>query len=113
MAKKNLPQHLHIEKVECFSVQASVDEYRTTNTGFYSNRTKAYEKSIGAGWYGSDGSVFDRDNVYADTNGNLFLVEPVGKFTDLEEEAKNAITKSIMSKLSPEEVEFVKKGKLK
>jgi len=99
----------NLEKVNAYTVNISVDEYDCKDTGLYNTHAIATEKAKRAGWYGSDGTVKQLENIYVDDEGILYSVNKLGMFTDVKEAKDKELLESIQSKLTPEELEFAKK----
>lgn len=95
---------LKLKKVIAYTVYSSDDERRSSEKGVYKDRNIAATKAVGSGWYGSDGEVREKKDVYDDGNGNLYHAVPIGQFTDVSEKYREETLASIKSKLTKEEL---------
>lgn len=82
---------------------------QTVITGPYADYAIAKEKSIKSGWYGGD-KVIKEEEAYQDVDGKLY--KKLGLPLELKEEKKKKLKNSITSKLTPEEIEFIKNNKI-
>jgi hypothetical protein len=104
-----MKKEVTLQRVDAYIVKASTDERGSSViVGYYSERNVADLSAKGAGWWGQDGEVISKQ-MLQDSNGNLYSADTVGKFTDLDQRAKQQMLDSIKSKLSPAEWEFYQK----
>ncbi len=94
---------LKLKSIRAFTIYSSDDERRGSEKGIYSRYDIAAAKAVGSGWYGSNGEVKEKDDVYEGEDGELYVVKHVGKFTDVSEKFKEDTIASIKSKLTKEE----------
>lgn len=99
---------LTIKQTKAYTVYSSDDERSGSEKGIYKDFGFASKRAIGSGWYGSNGEVLEKKNIYEDETGELYIVKHVGKFNDVEEKIKEDTLASIKSKLSKEELDFLK-----
>lgn len=74
---------LKLKPVEAYTVYSADSERTSSEKGVYSDYNIASAISIGRGWYGSNGVVQNKKDVYEDENGELYIVNHIGKFTDV------------------------------
>lgn len=98
---------LELTPIDAYTVNSADDEYRSSDKGIYRSLAIAEQFSKGSGWYGSDGTVESKENVFVDPNGILYEVKLIGYFTDEAQQMKKDLMESIKSKLSPEEFEMI------
>ena len=98
---------LTLKKVTAYTVYSSDNEWTGSEKGSYKSSDIASVKAKGAGWYGSDGQVRVKKDVYSDEEGNLYNVTKIGKFIDELEKEYQAVINSIKSKLTPEELHLL------
>lgn len=97
-------KELILKETTAYVVVASVDERQSGIKGYYSSMTAASVNTKGVGWYGSDGEVEQR-TVYTDGE-QIFKVEPLGKFKDIDDEDRAEMLNRIKAKLTPDEWDF-------
>lgn len=102
----------NLEKVNAYTIRLQVSERETKQVGVYNTYAVASEKAKGAGWYGTDGEVYELENIYVDDNGILYNVKKLGDFTDVKEKKEQTLLESVTAKLTAEEMDFIK-NKLK
>lgn len=107
-----MDKNLNLKMVEAYTVHSQDDERRSSDKGIYTTWESANKKTKGSGWWGSDGRVIEKI-VYVDSEGEVYEVKKLGKFTDLSEEYNLKMSEAIKSKLSKEEIEFLNSGRLK
>lgn len=98
---------LKLKPVKAYTVYSSDDEMRSSEKGVYKDYNIASTKAKGSGWYGSNGEVRDKKDVYEDEAGELYQVKKLGKFTDVAEKYKEDTIASIKSKLTKEDLELL------
>src|SRR5687768_17533447 len=86
---------LSLRKVQAWTVYSADSEMSGSEKGLYKDYSIASIKSKKSGWYGSDGEVREKDDIYEVPNGTLYQVSLIGKFTDVEEKYKNDLIASI------------------
>ena len=100
-------ENLNLKKVKAYTVYSSDSEIQSSEKGIYADYDIASKKSTKSGWYGSNGEVREKDNIYEDENGELYSVKYIGKFTDVEQKHKDKAMASIKNKLTKEELELL------
>jgi hypothetical protein len=106
--KKSLPKTLSLDKITLYAVNASIDEFKNADIGYYKESHTANIKAKKAGWYGSDGTVETRELF---TDGEfLYEVKKLGKYTDLEEKEHKEMVKNLKGKLSKDEIRFLQEN---
>lgn len=103
---------LKLKPIEAWTVNSSDDERRSSNKGVYRNYSEATKKAPNSGWYGSNGTVEKLKNIFEDENGDLYEVKPLGKSTDDKEKYELKMKQQISSKLTEEEIKFIKENKI-
>lgn len=98
----------NLEKVIAYSLTIPVSETEDKAVGIYNNREIALETGKKAGWYGRDGTVTKLENIFIDDDGKIYQIKELGWFTELQEAREKQMLESIISKLTPDELEFVK-----
>lgn len=95
--------------VTAFVVSGSTNEWGNDEVkGYYKDQEAAAIKAKNCGWYGSPGSVTNKQ-MLQDGAGNLYSFESVGKYTDIETAEHQKMLDNIKAKLTPEEWEFYNK----
>ena len=97
---------LTLKRQDAYTVYASIDDMRNANKGVYSDYSSANAASIKAGAWGEDGSVKNL-TVWADGEGNIYELKPLGKYTDIEANQREKILSEIKGKLSASEQKFL------
>lgn len=101
-----MKNELILTKTTVYAMRSSDDERSASIKGYYGDYNAATIAAKGAGWYGSDGDV---TSVELYTDGDIFCkVSSVGKLSDVEQKFKEEMVSRIKSKLSKEELEFLK-----
>lgn len=95
-----------LKKEKAFAVNSSDDGKSSSIKGYFKDYNVASVKSKGSGWYGADGEVKSVD-VWADGEGNIYDLKPLGKYTDEAEKYRQETMQSIKSKLTKEELELL------
>ena len=98
---------LNLKVAVAYTIHVPVDERTSKDIGVYKDVSIANKKSFGAGWYGSNGEVRHLENIFEDDKGILYQVKCLGYPTNESEERKENLLKSIKSKLSEEELDFI------
>ena len=98
---------LTLRPIKAYTVLSSDNERSSSKKGIYSSFATASASAKASGWYGSDGTVLDVE-AYIDSNGEVYTLNKLGKFTDAIEDFKKTTLDSIKSKLTKEELEFLK-----
>ncbi len=98
---------LTLKKVTAYTVYSSDDDRSSSEKGSYKDANIAAVKAKGSGWYGSNGEVRVKKDVYEDEEGTLYKVTSIGQFVDVSEDAVQAVINSIKSKLSAEELSLL------
>lgn len=107
ITKKIMEEELKLKKVRAYKMSASNDERCSSVRGYYKNFNAASIDSKKAGWYDSDGKV-ELVDLYEDEEGKLYSTESLGKFKDVEKQYHEETLEKIKSKLTPEEISFLK-----
>lgn len=102
-----IEMELILKPIKAYTIYTPIDEMRSVEKGLYKDRSIADVDAKGSGWYGSDGTVREKENVYEDEAGALYQVFPLAKFTDVEKAYKEKTLASIKSKLTPAELELL------
>ena len=95
-------EQLILTKVKAFAMEASDDERSSSIKGYYKNKNIASIDAKDAGWYGSNGKVIPID-LYEDLEGNVYLLESIGKYKDDDRKYREEAILNIKLKLTPEE----------
>lgn len=103
---------LELNVAVAYTVHSTDSETTSSDKGVYKDVSIANKKSIGAGWYGSNGEVRPLYDIFEDEKGKLYQVKCLGYPTNESEEHKQKLLKSITSKLTDEELEFISKNKI-
>jgi hypothetical protein len=98
---------LILTKVTAYELITSVDEKSYETKGYYKDYNIAKMDAKGAGWYNSNGEVTTIE-LFEDPSGEIYLVNKLGKYTDVDKEYKEKMKRKIKEKLTPEEIEFLK-----
>lgn len=101
-------EKLILYPIDAYTIYSADNEYTSSEKGLYSSYEVALKKSIGSGWYGSNGEVRKKQNVYQDEVGTLYTAHKIGEFTDIGNKRKDELYASILSKLTDEELNFFK-----
>ena len=99
---------LRLKPVKAFTIYSSDDDRRSSEKGIYKDYAIASKKAKGCGWYGSDGEVRTKDGIFEDEQGGLYNVKFIGNFTDVAEKEREETLASIKSKLTEQELAFLK-----
>lgn len=99
---------LKLKPITAYTVNSADDERRSSDKGIYRNYSIASQKAQKSGWYGSDGTVETLKDIYEDEFGDVYRVTKIGKSTDDLEAYTKSMSETIKSKLTPEELEFLK-----
>jgi hypothetical protein len=94
---------LELEKIQAYTVYSADTERTSSSKGLYRDYTDAFKASRGAGFYGSDGEVLEKE-VWQDSSGNIYEVKEVNGFTLENKSKQEALYKSIREKLTDEEM---------
>lgn len=97
-------EKLNLTKVTAYTVYSSDSDITSSEKGYYKNYNIASTKCKKVGWFGFDGEVREKKDVYSDENGELYIVKHVGQFTDVSEKYREDIIAQIKSKLTKEEL---------
>lgn len=100
-------KELKLISVTAYTVNSADNEMRSSDKGTYKDYNTARVDAMGSGWYGSDGTVKIKEDVYQDENKELYIVKHIGKFTDEEAKYKNDLMASIKSKLTEAELKLL------
>lgn len=94
---------LNLKHVKAYMLTAPISERSYEKLGYYESEYLAEKDSEGAGWYNTKGTVTECDDVYIDSEENIYKVTNVGKFKD------NGIDilEEIKSKLTDEEIKLL------
>lgn len=99
---------MKLRKITAWTVYSADSDTQSSEKGVYQERSLAEAKSRGSGWYGSNGEVREKTDVWQDLEtGELYQVKCLGHFTDLEEARRKRMAESIKSKLTEEEIKFL------
>ena len=101
-----MEKELKLKKVSAYEVIVSTDERSSKTLGYYKDSNIASIDSKKAGWYDLDGEVSSVE-LYEDENGDIYDVESLGKYKDVEKEYREEILAKIRSKLTTEELKFL------
>lgn len=104
---------LELTRADAYEVTASDDERSASSRGYFKEEKSAQLFAVGCGWYGSNGTVRSTKNLYEDAEGNLYTVKKAGKYVDLERERREKMAEKIASKLTREEIEYLKEEGVK
>lgn len=99
---------LKLKPITAYTINSADDERKSSDKGIYRNYSIASQKAPKSGWYGSDGTVETLNGIYEDENGDVYRVTKFGKSTDDLEVYTKSMSETIKSKLTPEELEFLK-----
>lgn len=98
---------LKLKPVTAYTVYSSDNDRQSSEKGIYKDSSIAAIKAVGSGWYGSDGEVRDKKNVYEDENGKLYIVNYFGEFNDVAEQYRIDTIASIKTKLTQAELNLL------
>lgn len=96
----------HLKRVDVYTILSPDNEMTSSEKGYYLSYDIANEKSKGSGWYGSNGEVLTKVNIYMNSDGELFQVTPLGYPSDSLVKDEHMMDK-ISEKLTKEELEFI------
>ena len=99
---------LKLKPITAYTINSADDERGSSDKGIYRNWEIANAKAPKSGWYGSNGTVETLKNIYEDEDGDVYRVVKFGKSTDDLEAYTKSMSETIKSKLTPEELEFLK-----
>lgn len=97
---------LKLKQTGGYTVTISDEKGGDVSKRYYKDYNIASVKSKGAGYYGEDGRVVEL-KLWEDSDGNLYSVELLGKFSDSNEKYRMEVLSSIKNKLSKQELELL------
>lgn len=100
-------ESLTLVKTNVYKLTAAIDERSTGVLGYYKSYSKANKASLTAGWYGSEGTVC-MVSMYSDLDSNLYEVRKLGMCSDEQASSEEKLLDSIKSKLSEDELNYLK-----
>ncbi len=99
-------EELNLTKIKGYRVTGSIDEWKTQAMGIFKDYNLACIFAKDCGWYGSKGDVKDVE-IYTDGD-KLYTVDGPFQFKDVQEGMEKKLKSNILSKLTKEEIEFLK-----
>jgi len=102
---------LKLKPITAYTINSADDERRSSDKGIYRRYQVALDNAPKSGWYGSNGTVETLKDIYEDEHGDVYRVTKFGKSTDDLEEYNQMMREVINSKLTPEELKFLKENK--
>jgi len=101
---------LTLTPCKAYAMENPDDEWRSSIKGYYHDFNEATNAAKGSGWWGANGTV---KTVTLHTDGKqLYKVKPLGNYKDVADKKRADMKEKIKSKLSEEELDFLKKEEL-